>query len=178
MLWNWNTIDACFITTHWHIKTNGMFAGSCIGVILLGMLLECLRRTAKEYDSYLIRKGSMNGFVAPVRTPEAGETGRDSPKVAPEATTGSAHQGLAGGYRPKIYEQAARALLHTAQFVVAYFLMLLVAQRFNLFTFPAQLLLLRLRARLAMYYNGYLIICIFIGTLIGSFIFQWEKLGA
>lgn len=31
--------------------------------------------------------------------------------------------------------------------------------------------------RLAMYYNGYFIICIFIGAFIGSFIFQWEKLG-
>jgi len=27
-----------------------------------------------------------------------------------------------------------------------------------------------------MYYNGYIIICIFIGTYIGSFIFQWETL--
>lgn len=30
---------------------------------------------------------------------------------------------------------------------------------------------------LAMYYNGYIIICIFIGAYIGSFIFQWETLG-
>jgi solute carrier family 31 (copper transporter), member 1 len=29
---------------------------------------------------------------------------------------------------------------------------------------------------LAMYYNGYIIICIFIGAYIGSFIFQWERL--
>lgn len=31
--------------------------------------------------------------------------------------------------------------------------------------------------RLAMYYNGYIIICIFIGAFLGAFIFQWEKLG-
>jgi len=31
--------------------------------------------------------------------------------------------------------------------------------------------------RLAMYYNGYIIICIFIGAYIGAFIFQWETLG-
>ena len=30
--------------------------------------------------------------------------------------------------------------------------------------------------RLAMYYNGYIIICIFIGSYLGSFIFQWEPL--
>jgi hypothetical protein len=28
-----------------------------------------------------------------------------------------------------------------------------------------------------MYYNGYIIICIFIGSFIGAFIFQWETLG-
>lgn len=27
-----------------------------------------------------------------------------------------------------------------------------------------------------MYYNGYIIICIFIGAFIGSFIFHWEYL--
>ena len=31
--------------------------------------------------------------------------------------------------------------------------------------------------RLAMYYNGYIIICIFIGAYLGSFIFHWEPLG-
>lgn len=28
-----------------------------------------------------------------------------------------------------------------------------------------------------MYYNGYILICIFVGSFIGSFIFQWESLG-
>ena len=27
-----------------------------------------------------------------------------------------------------------------------------------------------------MYYNGYMIICIFIGVYIGGFLFQWEVL--
>lgn len=27
-----------------------------------------------------------------------------------------------------------------------------------------------------MYYNGYIIICIFIGAFLGSFVFQWEML--
>ena len=29
-----------------------------------------------------------------------------------------------------------------------------------------------------MYYNGYIIICIFIGAFLGSFIFQHEELGS
>lgn len=28
-----------------------------------------------------------------------------------------------------------------------------------------------------MYYNGYIIICIFIGAFLGGFVFQWETLG-
>ncbi len=28
-----------------------------------------------------------------------------------------------------------------------------------------------------MYYNGYIIICIFLGAYVGSFVFHWEPLG-
>ncbi len=28
-----------------------------------------------------------------------------------------------------------------------------------------------------MYYNGYIIICIFLGAYLGSFVFHWEPLG-
>ncbi|KAI0881581.1 Ctr copper transporter family-domain-containing protein [Annulohypoxylon maeteangense] len=153
MLWNWNTVDACFLSTSWHIKSSGMFAGSCIGVILLAITLEGLRRSVKEYDRYLIRKNISGGLVAVTRA--------ESPKIDPPTTAASApvssvtpSAACAASYRPKVWEQAIRALLHTAQFIVAYFLMLL-----------------------AMYYNGYFIICIFIGAYIGSFVFQYEKLG-
>lgn len=30
---------------------------------------------------------------------------------------------------------------------------------------------------LAMYYNGYFIICIFIGAYLGAFVFTWESVG-
>ncbi|KAK6948958.1 hypothetical protein Daesc_009030 [Daldinia eschscholtzii] len=155
MLWNWYTVDACFISSSWHITSKGMFAGSCIGVILLAILLEFLRRSVKEYDSYLIRKNVSNGLVS-VASHDDHENDRASPKPGQISAGGlpSVNSASGNGYRPKLFEQAIRAFLHTAQFVVAYFLMLL-----------------------AMYYNGYIIICIFIGAFIGSFIFQWEKLG-
>ena len=54
-------------------------------------------------------------------------------------------------YRPSPVEQVIRALLHLLQFAVAYFIMLL-----------------------AMYFNGYIIICIFVGAFLGSLIFSWE----
>ncbi|KAI1138130.1 Ctr-domain-containing protein [Hypoxylon sp. FL0543] len=167
MLWNWNTVDACFLAKSWQIKSAGMFAGSCIGVILLAILLEVLRRAVKEYDRYLVRANAQkNSLVAVTRNATNNaqkgsdqDARADAAREESNASNASAapvaynHIGNAS-YRPKIYEQAIRALLHTAQFIVAYFLMLL-----------------------AMYYNGYFIICIFIGVCIGAFVFQWEKLG-
>lgn len=57
--------------------------------------------------------------------------------------------------RPTLIQQLIRAGLHMITFAVAYFVMLL-----------------------AMYYNGYFIICILIGAFIGAFIFSWETVGA
>lgn len=54
-------------------------------------------------------------------------------------------------YRPSLVEHTVRSLLHMVQFAVAYFVMLL-----------------------AMYFNGYIIICIIIGAFLGAFIFSWE----
>src|SRR5690606_16082156 len=43
-----------------HNKTRGAFAGSCIGVILLCILLEMIRRAQREYDRYLVRNFERN----------------------------------------------------------------------------------------------------------------------
>ncbi|KAK8181046.1 Ctr copper transporter, partial [Phyllosticta citribraziliensis] len=131
MLWNWNTIDACFLSSSWHITSKGMFAGSCIGVILLVMALEFLRRTAKEYDRMLLRQHQRAIFAS----------NNSSRSTMP------AHSGKTR-FRPNLVQQLIRALLHMVQFAVAYFVMLL-----------------------AMYFNGYIIICIFIGAFLGSFVF-------
>jgi len=55
--------------------------------------------------------------------------------------------------RPNALQQMVRAVLHVLQFAVAYVIMLL-----------------------AMYYNGYVIICIFIGAFVGFFLFDWEDI--
>ncbi|KAI0097908.1 Ctr copper transporter [Nemania sp. FL0031] len=127
MLWNWDTIDTCFIGDSWHIHSRGAFAGFCIGVILQVIFLEFLRYASRQYDRYLINQH---------RDLEGTQT---SASVMP--------------FRPSVLQQAIRALLHTAQFGIAYWLMLL-----------------------AMYFNGYIIICIIIGAFVGYFIFQWERL--
>ncbi|KAH0437113.1 hypothetical protein CcaCcLH18_03981 [Colletotrichum camelliae] len=153
MLWNWNTIGSCYIASSWKITSNGMFAGSCIGVLLLTMSLEMLRRAVKEYDRYLIRNHQARWADAGSSVPSS-ESAGDHTK-GPSTTVAAANGTGIPPFRPNILQQAIRALLHMVQFAVAYFIMLL-----------------------AMYYNGYIIICIFLGSYIGSFIFQWETLYA
>ncbi|KAJ5683490.1 hypothetical protein N7462_006655 [Penicillium macrosclerotiorum] len=137
MLWNWNTVDSCFIAESWQITSNGMFAGSCIGVICLVISLEFLRRLGKEYDRSLLRTHTLRLRQS-----------RSEVSTSVEALSSNF---VSQKFTPTILQQSIRAFLHMVQFAVAYFVMLL-----------------------AMYYNGYIIICIFIGAYIGSFIFSWE----
>lgn len=123
-----------------------MFAGSCIGVILLVIALEALRRAGKEYDRYIV-----NQYLASHSQGTAVASSASSNNSKIPATTTS-HPPAPQNFRPSVIQQAVRALLHMLQFAVAYFVMLL-----------------------AMYYNGYIIICIFIGAYIGYFICGWES---
>ncbi|KAF7198497.1 Copper transport protein ctr4 [Pseudocercospora fuligena] len=152
MLWNWYTIDACFLAESWHITSSGMFAGSCIGVILLVMVLEGLRRAAKEYDAFLIRSRVKATPAPMLNEGQASESDTSAKDPAVVAAPLPARQ---KSFRPTIFEQLIRSLLHMLQFAVAYFIMLL-----------------------AMYFNGYIIICIFIGAFLGAFAFNWTSLGS
>ncbi|KAL2864181.1 high-affinity Cu transporter CTR3 [Aspergillus lucknowensis] len=173
MLWNWTTIDSCFLARSWHIRSRGMFAGSCIGVILLVIILEFLRRIAREYDAFIVHRAQIRAqtqHLSPSPSSAHTSTAESPPSTnedhakttTPTAVAaGGGGQGGWGGQaagirvRPNLTEQFVRALLHMLQFAVAYFVMLL-----------------------AMYFNGYIIICIFIGAFLGSFIFSWEYLGS
>ena len=115
-MWNWNTIDACFISSSWQITSRGMFAGSCIGVVLLAISLEFLRRTVKQYDRFLIRQHHARSLDAAAlsgccKSGEEAPGGADACVVIPPL-------------RPNVWQQAVRATLHMVQFAVAYFLML------------------------------------------------------
>ncbi|CCF38415.1 copper transporter ctr4 [Colletotrichum higginsianum] len=151
MLWNYNTIGSCFISSSWKITSNGMFAGSLIGVILLVILLEALRRAVKEYDRYLIRTHKARYADAGAASPSSASA--DDHAKGPSSSAAAVRSNVVPPFRPNVFQQAVRALIHVCQFAVAYFVMLL-----------------------AMYYNGYMIICIFIGSYIGAFLFQWETL--
>jgi solute carrier family 31 (copper transporter), member 1 len=104
-----------------------MFAGSCIGVILLVMLLELLRRAAKEYDAFLVRgrrsrleSGSRTRLVTSTEDANTRDSINKTGSTA-AATVGS----NAISFSPNMLEQAIRAFLHMSQFAVAYIVMLL-----------------------------------------------------
>ena len=104
-----------------------MFAGSCIGVILLVILLEALRRVGKEYDRSIVQRSARlrsnippADAAAPGNSPSGSQAGDSKTPGVLAAFRSSA----AVSVRPTILQQAIRALLHTLQFAVAYFVML------------------------------------------------------
>ncbi|KAI9903776.1 hypothetical protein N3K66_000305 [Trichothecium roseum] len=139
MLWNWYTIDACFLSKSWRIENQGMMAATCIGVILLVTLVEFFRRLGKEYDGFLTRQFHRRAAsLGPVAIADGCAGG----------TTELARRDVV--FRATPLQQAIRAFLHALTFGGAYIVMLL-----------------------AMYFNGYIIICIFLGSGIGKFVCDW-----
>ncbi|KAK6533692.1 Copper Transporter integral membrane protein that functions in high affinity copper transport [Orbilia ellipsospora] len=64
MYWNWYTIDACFLSKGWHITSAAMFAGSCVGIVFLVVLVEALRRGARELDRHIVRDWKKRALAA------------------------------------------------------------------------------------------------------------------
>ncbi|KAK9802423.1 hypothetical protein SCARD494_00356 [Seiridium cardinale] len=102
MLWNWHTIDACFISSSWHVTSTAIFAGSCLGVFLLAVITVLARRLSHEYDAYLTRQ-----IIDHSNFHEKDHTAPDH----------SQH--------PCLIQQLARSLLYVAQVALGYILMLL-----------------------------------------------------
>lgn len=136
MLWNWYTVDACFLSKQWRVTSEGMMVGSCIGVVLLVVVLEALRRGSREYDKYLART-----LAARARVPDAGGEAAEGMIKGSETGSGNSSRGTegavgkkkrygrifskrifkSGGLRPSFWQQGMRATLHMCQFAVAYF---------------------------------------------------------
>lgn len=153
MLWNWNTVDACFLAESWQVKNDGMMAASCIGVMLLVVTLEFLRRIGKEYDTYIARQFQRHVATQTSSSRQAADTNNTSccapappveqPMYGPQTVT----------FRASPLQQLIRSVIHMFTFGVAYIVMLL-----------------------AMYFNGYIIISIFLGAGIGKFFCDWMVL--
>lgn len=145
-----------------------MFVVSCIGVIGLVLLLEFLRRLQREYDRSVQqhamsdakagRASSTSKFGRNCSVSSDSNASIEDPPHSAVPLLGEWERPLPlrrPGHVPTVFQQAVRAGIYTLQFSVAYMVMLL-----------------------AMYYNGYILVCIFIGAFIGFFMFSWDASGA
>lgn len=162
MLWNWNVVDACFLSEGWHITNRGMFAATCIGIGLLAVLLEALRRVNRQYDTFLYSQlrqvpmssssdSGVNSSLDLTTGPTESKTGRFSGVLRTPRSLRK-HSGTAKKRITPI-QQFVRVVLHVFIFGIAYLLMLL-----------------------AMYYNGYVIISILLGTGLGKYLCDWIEI--
>lgn len=76
MLFNWYTIDACFLTEGWHVRSVGDFVGSLLGVFFMVVALEGVRRLGRNYDRNIKR-----AYYAQERLVAAELAGKGQPAV-------------------------------------------------------------------------------------------------
>ncbi|KAK3997533.1 Ctr copper transporter family-domain-containing protein [Cladorrhinum sp. PSN332] len=186
MLWNWNTLNACFLSKKFQIKSAGGMAAMCICVLLIAFILEGLRRAVKEYDRHLVKRHLKKKYgqaslkkgtrgmdislaAAPTNNPPGYNTNNQQPPAPPVnneqmdgPSSSSRRRGMAGSsakMKPVRYRPSFwEQLVRTLLMTVTFIL--------------AYILML-----LGMYYNGYILICIFLGVFFGIFAFTWGHLG-
>ncbi|OWP06524.1 hypothetical protein B2J93_7074 [Marssonina coronariae] len=73
MLLNWHTIDACFLSSIFHIRSSFTFFLACLGAFALVISLEFIRRFQRNFDRYLRKKNNYlrdKEYAAPAETEE------------------------------------------------------------------------------------------------------------
>ena len=185
MFWNWYTINACFLSSSLRITSNGMFAGFCIAIMCLVVFLEFLRRVQRELARSTRKTISENeiserhphhqlqsaqaseenalGKDVSVASCEIGNADNNAP-IPPSTPLISTSLPLTLNLTNKrrfrkpdsrtILQQLIRSAIYTCEFAIGYTIMLV-----------------------AMYYNGYTLICILIGAFVGSFVWGWDLTG-
>ena len=112
-----------------------MFAGSCIGVVSLVMVLELLRRAQREYDAFIRRqdealRGSpvsssdQSGYYSPTTFLDHDASSKPAARYRQGQLKGSGRHPVLSTLT-LLKRQVIRATIHMLQFGVAYFIMLL-----------------------------------------------------
>lgn len=182
MLGNWQTINSCFLTSSWHINSQAQFAGTCIGVFLLVLLIEIVRRFGREWDRYIAKNAFINARNGLIKSGQENQTPSDLVHTIPiddkernvtttmESSQKPQSQQQKGSMRsffgdsnrsnkllgrpqmqPTTIQQCIRSLLYGIQFAGAYVVMLI-----------------------AMSFNGYILISIVLGGIVGHFVSTWD----
>lgn len=185
MLWNWYTIDSCFIARSWHVNTRGQFAGSCIGVFLLVLSAQWLHRVAREYDAAIARRKTLHlqksepsdssidnvEKEASITRSEIGSNNSQALMFFPENTA------FSNLLQPILYTLSHNWIWDFrkgSSFSAAYPSFVEHLIRSLIFTIQwGQSYIIML---LFMYYNGYIIISCILGALFGRIIFNYEPI--
>lgn len=148
---NWDTIGTCFLAPSWYNSDIAKFAGSCIGIAFWVILTEYIRRCSREFDRYIVREATKK-----IQNADAGKNSSDIERRGPLGFLTRGKSVLSGRIRlyPTVIQQSLRALLYAIQFTSAYLIMLI-----------------------AMTYNGYVLLSIILGALVGYFFSTWDTLG-
>lgn len=180
MLWNWYTIDSCFLSKTWHVHNRGMFAGTCIGLFFWVVAYCWYHRFIVEYDTAIIDSKLMETDAcldccgpsvenASNSSEEKNSSGENIDTKTQVKRPGSdfwtpllntfSHKWFVfrsnnnGKIYPSAIEHVFRSGLYLCEWTVSYLIMLMW-----------------------MYYNGYLIITMILGYFFGQLIFNYTPL--
>ncbi|BGP29918.1 copper transporter complex subunit Ctr4 [Rhodotorula toruloides] len=147
MLWNWTTTGACFLTPQWRIRSTADYIGTLIGVFSAVVLLEFVRRLGREYDrsiraGYYRREERALSVLGKTTSDSSAAGGEEGGKDGEKVVV------QVQPFRPTAKQHLLRTAFHLTQFSTSYILMLL-----------------------AMYFNGGVILAIFLGAAAGYGLF-------
>lgn len=194
MLWNWYTIDTCFIARSWRNDTKGKFAGSCIGCFALVVIAQWLNRVSRQFDVELVKRHKMkylayflstsiaDGVVSSELSQEdlgliSQEPGWKTTLIALQKTL--SHTWYFNFLRRNCNEQydpVEKSLSCCSSAPAHDIYPSLLDHIIRVAIFVLQWGLSYIIMLLFMYYNGYIIISCIIGACIGRFLFNYEPL--
>jgi len=203
MFWNWDPQNLCIISPNWKVDTPARLTALCIGLIILVIILEFLRVLTKKFDAWIVRRALKLGvdeqgkFVAEANSQIGGTLkkrwrgfGLDGPdensqgpvpRLNPQTGSGAA---TPLGERAEQFEpvelvqrvdevpeaDAEKAVVASVKsyYVIDPVLQLLRALLYGVICFLSYFIML-----VAMSFNGFIIISIAIGAVLGKFICDW-----
>jgi len=185
MLWNWYTVDSCFIARSWHVSSKAQFAGSCIGVFLLVLSAQWLHRASREYDAAIARRKNLHLKQDPYKSSTSLENVEKDDSILSRVNTDN-NEALKFFPENTAFSNLLQPIIYTlshnwfwdfkkgSTFGVAYPNFVEHLIRSLIFTIQwGQSYIIML---LFMYYNGYIIISCLLGALFGRILFNYEPI--
>lgn len=148
MLWNWQVVDSCFLSESWHVRSRGAFAASCIGVVALAACVEAVKHWSTVYDAQVC--ASLRAADARRLDALALEDDGDVGLTTAQRQRRHRHRRM---LRATPFQQLVRTALAVTLQGGFYVLMLI-----------------------AMAFNGYIVVCILLGTALGKFLGDWLQI--